>query len=121
LPRPRKYTTPAEATIGQRLRELRQRLGKTQAEIAETLGIKQSLVSDYERGVVRLHGDLLIGFAKALKVSADEILGLQGNGHKEAVQDRRLLRQLQRIEKLSKREKQALLKNLDLFLKGAGV
>ena len=118
----RKYVGPTdETTIGRRLREARLRRGLMQVQLAEALGIDQSLISEYERGVIRVHGSLLAGLAKTLKVSADEILGLKaqrGNGSAEL--DPRFLRRLQQIKKLSKRDKQALLRSIDNFLKGAG-
>ena len=48
------------------------------------LGVKQALISQYERGSVRLHGALIAGLAKILKASADDLLGLKPapkNGH----------------------------------------
>jgi transcriptional regulator with XRE-family HTH domain len=122
LSKRRKYVGPTdETTIGRRLREARLRRGLMQVQLAEALGIDQSLISEYERGVIRVHGSLLAGLAKTLKVSADEILGLKaqrGNGSAEL--DPRFFRRLQQIKKLSKRDKQALLRSIDNFLKGAG-
>jgi transcriptional regulator with XRE-family HTH domain len=93
----------------------------TQVEIAEKLGLGQSLVSQYERGELRLHGTLLAAFATILKVSADQILGLKKVEEDGLLRDRRFLRRVQKIDLLSKRRKQALLKSLDMLLKGAGV
>jgi transcriptional regulator with XRE-family HTH domain len=122
VPRRRRYKTPVdEKQIGRRLQEIRKRRGLTQVELAEKLGINQSLVSQYERGALRLHGALVAAFAKALRVSADQILGLEKTDRDGLPKDRRFLRRLQKIETLSRRDKQALLKNLDMFLRGAGV
>lgn len=123
MPKRRKYVGPTdERTIGKRLRDARLRRGLMQVQLGEALGIDQSLISEYERGVIRVHGSLLAGLAKTLKVSADEILGLKAqrtNGSAEP--DPRFFRRLQQIKRLSKRDKQALLRNIDNFLKGAGV
>lgn len=116
------YHVPVEAkTIGKRLAEIRKGRGITQVELAAKLGMTQALVSDYERGKLRLHGGLVAGFAKALRVSADELLGLKDTNGQAIFKDWRFLKRLQRIEKLSPRDKQALLKNIDMFLKGAGI
>lgn len=117
----RTTTPPDDRTIGRRLQELRKRRGLSQTELAKVLELTQPRVSQYERGEVRLSGPLVAAFAKALKASADEILGLQSIEEDGLLKDRRFLRRIQRIDSLSRRDKQALLKNLDMFLRGAGV
>lgn len=121
MPRTRKrYISPVdEKTIGKRLRELRDSRGKTQTEIAAKLDIKQALVSAYELGTVRMHGALIAAFAKVLNASADDILGLSKPKRNGAVRDRRLLRLLQEIDQLPRREKQALIKTIRNYLKGS--
>jgi transcriptional regulator with XRE-family HTH domain len=118
------YKTPVdEKTIGKRLRELRNRQGMTQVQLAQAVGVDQTLISNYERGAVRLHGALVAAFAKALGTSADEVLGLRqikGNGG-PLISDRRFSRRLQLIDRLSRRQKDALLTTIDTFLKGAGL
>ena len=119
---PRSIEPADEKAIGARLKELRERRHFNQLKLAEALGVNQSLLSRYERGALRLHGAILAKAARTLKVSADQLLGLQeikGNGlrkhHPQFVQ------RLEKIDRLSKRDKQALLRNIDNFLKGAGV
>lgn len=108
-------------TIAQRLARLRKERGITQQEMAERLGVSQPIVSDYERGELRLHGELIVKLAAILGVSTDEILGREErktNG--AAVKNRRLLRRIQEIDRLPKRDQQALLRTVEAFLsKGA--
>lgn len=107
--------------IGRRLREIRKSRGLTQTELASKVGLTQTLVSDYEIGRLRLNANLVVKFAKALRLSSDHLLGIKevaGNG---SPHDRRFIRRLQEIEKLSRPEKQALLKTIDHFLRGAEV
>jgi transcriptional regulator with XRE-family HTH domain len=104
-----------EKAIGKRLHELRIQRGKTQAEIAKALGIDQSLISEYERGIVRLHGSLIVGLAELLKVSTDELLGVKKTTA-GATKDRRFLRRLEKIDKLPKRDKDALIGTIDAFI-----
>lgn len=118
------YRTPVdEKTIGRRLRELRNGKGLTQVQLAEAVGVDQTLVSNYERGAVRLHGALVAGFAKALGVSADEVLGLHESkkSNNGDPLDRRFARRLKLVSQLSRRQKDALLTTIDTFLKGAGI
>ncbi len=120
MPRVGSYIAPVdEETIARRLKEIRKRRGKTQAELATALGVDQTLVSAYERGAVRLHGAIVAAFARALSTSADEILGLKQLKTDGLFSDRRFIRRLERIEKLPKRAKQALLKTIDTYLDGA--
>lgn len=123
MPQKRKYQRGGpEELIAGRLRELRKRAGKTQVQLAKELGMHQSVLSRYERGELRVHGSLVATFAKTLKARPDEILGFKpikgGNG---VVNDHRFVRRLQLIGKLSKRDKEVLLRSIDTFLKGAGV
>ena len=109
-----------EKTLGKRLRTLRLRQGLTQADLAAKLGIKQPMLSLYEQGDVRLPAVLLVSFTAALGVSSDEILGAHethSNGHLE---DRALVRRLMKVSKLSRRDRQTLLRTIDRFLKGSG-
>ena len=64
---------------------------------------------------------MVAALAKALKTPSDQLLGLEDIKADGLLNDRRFLRRIQKIDKLSRREKDALLKNLDMFLKGAGV
>ena len=75
-------------------------------------------MSAYERGAVRVHGAIVAAFAKALRISADEILGLKDMQKDGIFSDRRFIRRLEKIEKLPKRAKQALLKTIDTYLVG---
>jgi len=108
-----------EKTIGRRLKELRESRGLTQTELASKLNTKQVLVSAYERGVVRMHGALVAAFAKALDTSADEILGLDAPRRNGGTRDRRVVRLLQEIDGLSRRERDALLKTISNYVRGA--
>lgn len=106
--------------LGGRLARLRKQRGITQQELAHKMGLRQALISDYERGRIRLHGEVIVGLCKVLKVSADEMLGLRGStdgdGSKPSL---RILRRLKRIESLPLYQQNTLLKTIDTFLKGA--
>jgi transcriptional regulator with XRE-family HTH domain len=108
-------------SLGERLGRLRKQKGFTQVELAQKMGIIQSLVSDYERDKLRPHPEMIARFAVALDVSADEILGLarpaKTNG---TTKNRRLLRRLQQIDKLPKRDQDALIRTIDAFLAKTG-
>jgi transcriptional regulator with XRE-family HTH domain len=95
----------------------------TQAELADILGITQSNVSGLEHGRRSLTIHQVVKLAQALRTTTDQILlgskpdkkGTNGN-----VTDRRFLRRLERIDRLPKRKKQALLTTIDAYLVGEG-
>ena len=111
------YVSPAdEKAIGKRVRDLRKQQGMTQAELAQELGINQSAVSDYEKGVVRIHAAMLAAMASALKTSADEILGLEPVKASARAIDRRFLRRIEKLHRLSRRDQQSILGTIDAYL-----
>ncbi|MGH3086730.1 MAG: helix-turn-helix domain-containing protein [Gammaproteobacteria bacterium] len=106
----------SEETIGERLARLRRERGMTQVELAERLGVVQPVVSDYERGELRLHGQLIVELTKIIGVSANELLGLEESKSNGSIKNRRLLRRIQELERLPRRDQQAILRTLDAFL-----
>ena len=121
---PRKSTPkPSQAseseTPGERLARLRKERGWTQVELAERLGITQTLLSDYERGKLRLNADMIVRLANALETTTDELL--QPKGSRPPLRRKpslRVQRRLEKIEKLPPHQQNYLLKTIDGFLKG---
>lgn len=110
-------------SFGQRLALLRKDRGLTQAGLAEKIGLTPPLVSHYEKDRLRPHGDLVARFALALECSADELLGLtqRPSEGRESAKSRRLLRRLQQIERLPRRDQDALFRTIDGFLASRGL
>ena len=65
--------------ILQRLRDLREDRDMRQADIADFLGIKQTVYSRYERGFQNIPLEFLIRLADFYNVSTDYILGRTNN------------------------------------------
>lgn len=59
----------------QRLRDLREDRDLTQAQLAELLGIRQTVYSRYERGFQNIPLEHLLFLADFYRVSTDYILG----------------------------------------------
>ena len=76
-----KRDSPDLKTLGRRLRELRG-FDLTQGELAKELGISQSQLSKYERGVAAPPADVLFFIKQRFEVSIDWLL--TGEGLKEA-------------------------------------
>lgn len=60
--------------FGMRIREARKKMGYTQFQLAEKLGISENFLGDIERGTKLLSIEKLILIANVLKVSLDSLL-----------------------------------------------
>lgn len=64
------------SSAGDRLRDLRERLGISQTTLAELTGILPNSISNYEQGRAYPSYEGIRKICRALKCSADELLGL---------------------------------------------
>jgi len=106
-------------TFGDRVARLRKERGFTQAELGERAGIRQSHLSDLERGRLHLSAELAVRLAQSLDVSTDILLGLKATREGNRKLPRRVLRRIEQIEQLPPQAQRTLLKTIDTFLKGA--
>lgn len=106
----RKVSIPA----GKRLAQMRKRRGLTQVELGNLLNISQRMVAYYENDAKKIPTQLLPKLAKILGVSLEELLG---GGELPIVEapkaDKRLLKQLEKLEKLSVRDRRMVLRMID--------
>lgn len=97
--------THLATTIGERTRSARKKLGLTQADAAEKIGISTEFYARIERGGTMPSVPTLVEIATALETSADELLGLsrgevragvhrEPRARPESVEMRRLFRRL---------------------------
>ena len=63
--------------FGTRVTEARQRMGLSQAQLAERVGVDRRMVAHWERRSVTLKPEQLIALAAALNTTTDELLGLK--------------------------------------------
>lgn len=70
-------------TLGSRLRERRERLGKTQLTAAKELGISNVQLSRYESDDRKPEPDMLGRFAEFYRTTADYLLGLTSDATME--------------------------------------
>lgn len=66
--------------LGKRIRERRSAQGLTQNEVGQTLGVSAQAVSKWEQGETMPDAALLPSLCNVLRVSADELLGIDGVG-----------------------------------------
>jgi transcriptional regulator with XRE-family HTH domain len=105
----------ADVALGRRLAQIRKERGFTQIELATKVGVLQSIISDYETARLRIHPTMLGKLAEVLQVTTDELLG-RVRIPKQPPVNRRFLRRLQALDKLPKRDQDALLRTIDAFL-----
>lgn len=63
-----------EAAKTKKLRELREKRGLKQGELAKILGVGRTTVTLWERGVNKPRADMLPSVARALRCTIDELL-----------------------------------------------
>jgi len=102
--------------FGPRLAAIRQRRGLTQTELGAAADVSQRMVAYYESESAQPPGALLVAFARALHVSADELLGLAPTHDTTSPKTARLLKRLRRIEELPPADQRAVLKLVDAML-----
>lgn len=107
--------------IGQRITRIRKSRGITQQQLADKIGITQTLISDYETGRVRLFDEMVIRVALALSVSTDTLLGIKKEKSQNHEHSLRIFKRINRIEKLSPTKQKSLFQIIDGFLNSEGV
>ena len=116
MPKRRKVVTASGESFGERLAQLRQAAGYSQREFAAEVEISQRMVVYYEKASERIPLQLLPVFAKVLRVSSDQLLGIEavkGNGR---THDNRLWRRFSQVEKLPPPKRKQIVQILDAFL-----
>ncbi len=122
MPRPSKEKLPElnlSHSIGQNIACIRKSRGLTQIELGNIIEINQYQISDYEIGRLHLSDEMIIRFAKALKTTSDDILGLKESDTDIEKPSLKIIRRLIKIEKLPEADQKSLLKTIDMFLKAA--
>jgi transcriptional regulator with XRE-family HTH domain len=111
-------------TLGVRIARLRREKDMTQAALAEHLQVSQPMISDYENDVIRLPTDALVQVAEMLGISTDELLGMKTLARaatsSNSIKNRHLFRRMQEIEKLPRRDQEALLRTIEAFISTTG-
>lgn len=110
--------TESGEKFGGRLARLRQSAGYSQRDFAAEVGFSQRMVVYYEKECERIPIRLLPIFARALGVSADELLGLEKAKRNSKARDARLWRRFSQVEKPPPAERRPIVQLLDAFLRG---
>lgn len=98
------------------MERLRRERGLTQAELARLVDMAQPNISDYERGIYVPTATTIIRLAQVLGVSADTLLGLEPLKNDVPGLDRAVLRRVRKLDDLSQRDRQAVLRHIDALV-----
>lgn len=102
-----------ETSFGERLQNIRKARGLTQVQLAEAAETTQRAISYYETEAGFPPAPAVIGLAKALHVSTDELLGLKPPKVAPAEEDpeaRRQWKRFQMISTLPERDQKAVIR-----------
>lgn len=105
-------------SIGEHIRKYRKAAGLTQVELAQKLGLRQYVITNYERGIRKPPTDTLPRIAKALGVGLEELYGLKESSRPEKTHIHRSSREHQAQEvfrKLSPEEQRLILKQMRML------
>lgn len=103
-------------SFGGRLARLRQAAGYSQRELAAEIGISQRVVAYYEGETDYPPAHLLPAIARALGVTADQLLGMEKEKRNGRARDTRLWRRFSQIEKLPPAKRKPIVQLLDTFI-----
>lgn len=112
-----KPATKKNETVGRRIAFFRKRLGVTQQQLADFIGVSRNMIADYENNRVRIYDDMIKSLSAALNVSADELLGISAsNAIKESALSLRIVKRMKAIQNLPAAEQKAVIKFIDMAL-----
>lgn len=100
--------------FGKRLAKLRKGAGYTQQQLAEEIGATRRMIAYYEAESQHPPANMLVDLARALNVSADELLGIKPV--ETLPISSRLERRIRQIEKLGPRPRQQITQLIDTFV-----
>lgn len=103
-----------QVTFGKRLGEVRKGKKMSQDDIAKKLDVHGAVIGRYERDEVKPSIDIATQIADALEVSLDYLVGST-----DLLLDKSIIKRIQEIQKLEKKEKEHLFLTIDALLRDA--
>jgi len=104
-------------TLGDRLKKLREDKKLSKGDLAELINIHYSQIGRYERNEASPSAEVLKNLANQLEVSTDFLMnGTLEQIADEAIKDKTLINQFNRISKLDDENKKIVISLIDAFL-----
>jgi transcriptional regulator with XRE-family HTH domain len=105
---------PPSSEFGRRLTAIRQERGLTQTQLAERISSSQRAISYYETVADAAPGPIIVQIARALDVSADELLGLKPPRKARTITEdpktKRLWKKFQQVQELPEKDQRAVIR-----------
>lgn len=101
--------------FGDRLARLRRARGLSQAQLARAVGVSRRVVAYYEDDNAQPPGAILVHLARALAVSADQLLGLKPVRRAAVPKSRKLLKRLEKVETLPRGDQKAVFEYIEFL------
>lgn len=98
--------------LGPRIKELRQKMKLTQAEVAEALNVTPGYISNVENNRSAMSLRILTYYAKLMHISLDSLIGQIDPQYRQNAMDNELK---ECIEKMSAQEKEKLLETIKIW------
>jgi transcriptional regulator with XRE-family HTH domain len=104
-------------SLGKRVRQLRQRRGWSQQELADRVGVRQKQISSYERDVNVPSGEIFIKLANAFDVSLDYLAQRAPESAPQVtIADLELLERIQYVDRLADDDRALVKQVMDLVI-----
>jgi len=116
MPKRKMRVNGKSESFGAQLARLRQEAGLSQRDLAAEVGISQRMIAYYEKQTAHPPTHLLAILAKALGVSADQLLGIKEVKSNGRSRDNRLWRRFSQVEQLPQSQRKQIVQILDAFL-----
>jgi len=114
--KPRQTPDNRLTAIGKSIQSIRKRRGFTQKELGEKIGLTREAIASYEAGRSHLMIITLLDMAAVLRVTVNEILGLERQTAEITI-TRRWAKRMDIIESLPESIKKHILRTLDDVIK----
>jgi len=111
---------PTKHNPGKNISRVRKNNGLSKKELADKIGITQSLLSKYEVGKLNIPVEIVIQIAITLETDANALLGF-GNIKEITPIPKKMIKRIKLIEELPPFDKKTILKMIDTTLKASGL
>ena len=104
--------------FGERLCAVRQQRGYSQTQLAEMIGVTQQAYAGWERSTVALRPEDIARLAEALKVSTDELLGMDAKPKRKGGPVGKAQQVFETVSKLPRHQQQKIVSVVETLIAG---